>query len=262
MSNINGYDNEYEFVKYLNGKKIKELDIRTQEIIYSIFYGINKNDTIKCWRNHLPQKSDILIKIKDYIRGISIKKGSKNSVHVERISDFIEFLKENNVPQEIIDKYLYFHFADGTKNGTGKIRISTEEYKKNHQGDIDEINTYFNKSNIIEKAADRFVLKGNNSNYYISGIIYGEVDDYLWISKENIKQIMLSKKDEYSTGIHFGPLSVQPKARCLNYNSKYIKDRYQVQIKWFELFDNIIESMNNEVLEKVKMQEQIDKILD
>ena len=26
MYNINGFDNEYEFVKYLNGKKISELN--------------------------------------------------------------------------------------------------------------------------------------------------------------------------------------------------------------------------------------------
>ena len=137
MSKINGFDNEFEFVKYLNGKMVGELDIVFMEIINTLFYDINNDSVIKCWRNYFPQKSDIFIKIGKAIRGISIKKGSKNSVHVERISDFVIFLKENDIPQEIIDKYLYYHFVDGTKNGSGKKRISMVEYKKNHQEFID-----------------------------------------------------------------------------------------------------------------------------
>ena len=259
---INGFDNEYEFVKYLNGKRVCDLDFSFKEIVYSMFYNIGNDDIIKCWRNHLLQKSDILIRIGNAIRGISIKKGCKNSVHVERISDFVYFLKENNVPNCIIDKYLFYHFADGTKNGSGKVRVSSLEYKKNHQSDIDEINRYFNQKDFLERAIDRFVLKGNNSDYYISGIIYGEVNDFLWISSDDIKKIILSKKDIYSTGVHFGSLFVQPKNRCLNYNKKYIKDRFLVQIKWFSLFDNIIESMNNNVLKQVELNEKLDYFLD
>ena len=41
------------------------------------------------------KKSDIFIKINSKIKGISIKKGMKNSVHVERISDFIHKSKKN-----------------------------------------------------------------------------------------------------------------------------------------------------------------------
>ena len=41
----------------------------------------------------------------------------------------------------------------------------------------------------------------------------------------------------------FSVLTVQPKNRCLNYNSKYEKDRFCIQIKLYNLFDNIIENM-------------------
>ena len=43
-------------------------------------------------------------------------------------------------------------------------------------------------------------------------------------------------------------MTVQPKNRCLNYNTKYKKDRYCIQIKWYNLFDDIIENMNNKVI--------------
>ena len=41
--------------------------------------------------------------------------------------------------------------------------------------------------------------------------------------KEEIINIILSKKDVYSTGVHFGSLSIQPMDRCLNHNETYEK---------------------------------------
>ena len=75
MSNISGEDNEFSFVKYLNGKKVGELNPLFRDLIDSLFY-CKEDDIIKCWRNHFPQKSDIFIKINGKLKGISIKKGS------------------------------------------------------------------------------------------------------------------------------------------------------------------------------------------
>ena len=238
---VNGIENEYNFVLLFNNKKVCELDPISSDLIHHIFNIKNEESIIKCWRNHLPQKSDILIKIENHMRGISIKKGIKNSVHVEGISHFVEFLKEENIPNDIINEYLLFHFADGTTNGTGKIRISTEDYKIHNQDKIDKINVYFNNPQFIKKAINRFIIRGNNSDYPINALIYGEPDDYIWIDTFEIKNIILSYYDNQSSGIHIGSLQVQPKNRCLNYNYKYIKDRFCVQIKWYNLFDNYME---------------------
>lgn len=247
MSEINGKNNEYEFVRYLNGKKVNELNPMFRALIDKIFYNINETSLISCWMNHLKQKSDIFIRIDEVMKGISIKKGAKNSVHVERISDFIHFLIENKVEKEIVEEYLKYHYADGTINGSGNKRLSIEEYKKFNQDKIDKINDVFNNTELVSKAIDRFVIKGTNSEYCIDALIYGEVDDFLWITKEDIKKIILSKRCVYSTAIHFGSLTCQPKNRCLNYNSKYEKDRFCIQIKWYSLFDDIIKSMNNNI---------------
>ena len=96
-----------------------------------------------------------------------------------------------------------YHFGDGTINGTGKNRISAQEYRKKHQKDIDEINEYFNKYDILDKAIERFVIKCNNSKYYIDAIIHGEVDDFFWLTTNEIKNIIMSKKNSYSSAIHF-----------------------------------------------------------
>lgn len=251
MSNINGFDNEFEFVKYLNNKKIEELNPMFKGLIDELFPYECETSVIKCWRNHYKQKSDIFIKVNGVMKGISIKKGIKNSIHVERISDFIHFLIENKIDRNIVIEYLKYHYADGSTNGKGVTRLSAEEYKKENQSSIDKINQAFNDEKILKKAIDRFVIKGNNSNYYIDALICGEVDDFVWATRDDIRTMILSKKDVYSSAVHFGPMTCQPKNRCLNYNSKYENDRFCVQLKWYNLFDDILENMNNKVMKRV-----------
>ena len=241
LSDINGYANEFEFVKYLNGKRINELNPMFYDLIITLFPGYDENSIIKSWRNHYRQKSDILIKINNTIKGISIKKGIKNSVHTEPISEFIHFLIENHINKDIVIKYLKYHYADGSTNGKGSKRLSAEEYKKDNQKDIDEINKEFNKQVLLFKVVDRFIIRGTNSKYSISALIYGEVDDFIWITTKDIRKIILAKKNIYSTAVHFGPLTCQPKSRVLNYDKTQEKNRYCIQVKWYNLFDDIIE---------------------
>lgn len=217
-----------------------------------MFGYLNDKFVINAWKNHLPQKADIFIKINDVKKGISIKKGIKNSVHVEGISEFIHFLIENKVNKDIIIEYLKYHYADGSTNGKGENRVSISEYKLINQEKIDEINKVFNSEKLLLAAINRFILKGNNSDYYIDAIIYGEVDDFLWVMKRDVRKIILSKKDEYSTSVHFGPLTCQPLARNLTYNPGLEKRRFCVQIKWYNLCDNIIENKNNKLVNLIK----------
>ena len=250
MSKITGKNNEFEFVKYLNGKRISELNPMFRDLIDELFPNQQPNSIIKSWKNHYKEKSDIFIKINGKMKGISIKKGYKNSVHVERISDFIHFLIENNIDREIVIEYLKYHYADGSTNGKGIKRLSVEEYKKDNQSKIDKINKVLNDEKIIKKAINRFVTRGKNTDYFISAIIYGEVNDFIWATKEQIEEIILSKKDVYSSAVHFGALTCQPKNRCLNYNPLYEKDRFCVQIKWYNIFDDIIEYLSKKSVDK------------
>lgn len=237
---MNGLDNEYEFVKYLNGKKVKDLDTRFKDLIFNLFNNIDENIVLKCWRNHYKQKTDIFIKANGIMRGISIKIGSRNSVHVEGISYFTDFLYENNIPIHIINKYRKYHFGDGTLNGKGEKRQTVEEYKSMHADDITLINKWFNDEKIIKLAIERFILKGNNSDFAIDAIICGSINDFVWLSRADIYKVILAQKNLESSAVHFGSLIVQPKTRCLNYNPKYEKDRFCVQIKWYSLYEDII----------------------
>lgn len=245
---ITGIKNEIEFVTYLNNRKFCKLNPMFSEFIKRLYDNVEDNDTIKCYKNNTPQKTDIFIEINSVKKRISIKKGVRNSVHAEILSDFISFLIRNGVNKEVINEYLKYHYADGSTNGKGKNRRSCKEYKKENQEKIDMINECFSDSNLIKKVVQRFVIKGNNSNYEIDALIYGVVEDFLWITKDDIYKIILKHKKIYSTGVHFGSLYCQPLDRCLNQNPLYENRRYYVQIKWYHLSDDIIETMNDNVM--------------
>lgn len=241
--NISGFKNEREFYEYLNRKKVKELNPIFRDLFDTLYGNLTGEEIISATINYTRQKSDLYIKIKGITKGISVKKGVKNSVHIEKIEEFIKFLENNNIPQEIIEEVLKYHYADGTIDGTGRKRISSSQYKEKHQDKLDLINQYFSKENIVRNAIDRFVLIGNNSHEPIDAIIYGVLEDFVWITKDEIINIIVDHKDIQRKGLSFGSLFYQPMNRCLNYNSKYEYARNYIQIKWYHLSDDIIEVM-------------------
>ena len=152
---------------------------------------------------------------------------------------------ENNIPRELVIEFLKYHYADGSTNGSGKIRLTSLEYKVNHQDEIDKINKFLNQDDFLIKSIDRFVVKGRNSKESIDTIIYGTINDFLWIKTKDVYNILLKHKEDYSTGIHFSNLFYQPLDRCINRNPRYESRRYISQIKWYSLFDDILENMND-----------------
>ena len=240
----NGFQNEEDFVALLNAKKLKDLPFQMQLFITDIFQNVNNNSIIKSFKNNELQKYDIFIKISNKIKRISIKKGVKNSVHTEPITEMIHFLIMNHMPKNLVINFLKYHYADGSTNGKGSNRITILEYKKNHQKEIDEINEFINQKNFLYKAIDRFITKGRNSKYKIDAIIYGVPEDFIWIKRNDIYNILLEKRKEYSTSIHFSCLTYQPLDRNLVMNKKYEKKRFISQLKWYNISDDIIENMN------------------
>ncbi len=243
--NISGYKNEYEFIDYLNLRKVKFLNPMFKDFIEKLFKNIKEDDYIYCSKICDNCKGDIKIKINDEVKIISIKKGVKNSVHLEPLESFVDFLKYYGVTNEIINNYLEYHYADGTTDGKGEKRLDAKEFKINNQEKIDEFNKNINNKFLLHRACYRFVFKGIHGQDEIDAIIFGVVDDFIWATKQEIEEVILSKINEYSTGPHFGPLSIQPWNRCINRNPKYERCRNYIQIKWYNLADDIIYIMSH-----------------
>lgn len=250
-SSKNGFQNEMQFVKKLNNKKLKEIEYDLRLFIEDLYPKVDENDTIKCFKNKELQKGDIFISINDVVMSVSIKKGVKNSVHTEPISEFIHFLIENKMPRDMVINFLKYHYADGTTNGKGKNRMTVEEYKVKNQDSIDEINKFINHKEILVKAIDRFVLLGRNSDKKIDAVLYGVPGDFIWIKSQDVYKILLKQKDKYSTSIHFSSLVYQPLNRCINGNPKYEKYRFISQLKWYNISDDVIENMNDNCMNKI-----------
>ena len=244
MINNNGYLNELQFVDNLNGKAVKELNILYCDMITKLFTDVKSDDVIEAWKNPFLQKTDIYIVIGDVKKRISIKSGYKNSIHVESVEDFTKFLMINGVEREYIDMYLRYHYADGTLDGSGVTRVSVAEYKTVMQTEIDKLNNRLNKIQLLEKAIYRFILQGKRNVNCIDMLIYGTPDDFIYITKEEIIDLLLKKKGVYSTGVHFASMHCQPLNRCLNHNKKSEYKRHYIQVKWYNIFDDVIEYKN------------------
>lgn len=164
-------------------------------------------------------------------------------MHTEHVSSFINYLKECGMSNDLARKLLLFHYGDGTDNGSGKVRFSTQEYILNHPKDIKELNSFFNNDGFIIKTVERLIIYGNNSKVPIDAIIWGVPNDYMWLTKKEIINVCLKHKGISKNSLAISGIFYQPFNRCLNFNPKYEKYRHYVQFKWYHLSDDIIETM-------------------
>lgn len=242
---LDGYQNEFLFVLEFNNKKIKELNPLLREVIDDLFPKFNDEAIIKSWRNsNSEEKADVFIKINNTIKTISIKKGSKNSMHTEKIDTFTKFLASLHMSKKIIKYYESFHYGFD-KTNSNKI-LCASDYIEQNKEEIRQLNNTLSQVN-VEKIVDRFILKGRNSLYQVDGIISGTPYDFLWINKKEIIEIVKESMSRISNGVHMGCLFIQPLNRCINDNIKYRWCRDYVQIKWYSLFDDIIQYKNKHI---------------
>ena len=212
-----GIQNEYDFVEYFNNKYLYELNDNAQTFLKELFGDvIDNNEKIKSWKNKMMQKTDIFIKYKNYIKNISLKCGNSNSMHSESIEDFKRYLEKLKIPYNTIEKYVSYHYGYA-RDGDGSIdfskSLSSEEYKKIYQEEIDIFNNSINKTRIIVDMIDRFIVRGRNSDYDIDAFVCGKVDEYVWIMKYDLYDLILSKRCLDYTSPHIACLTIGPKKK-------------------------------------------------
>lgn len=243
-----GIQNEYDFIELFNDKSINELDNNSKLFIKDLF-GEELDPSIKfnAWKNRIVQKTDIFIKYNNIIKNISIKCGNSNSIHQESIQNFRLFLEKLRIPYETIKKYVNYHYGY-KKDENGELdfskTLSSEEYKSIYQKELDEFNIEINKTKIIIEMIDRFIIKGRIQEYDVDALVCGRTDDYVWIKKNDIYDLILSKRNNEYTSPHIACLTIGPKKRNLDRNSKNAKDRYIVCIRWNLIKENIIDFKN------------------
>ena len=251
MLRNHGIRNEYLFIQNINNRKFRNLNILLQELVEYLFPDVKNDDIIKCYKNIEYEKGDICIIHENKKKFVSIKMGHGNSVHGESVQKFIKFLKELNLEDSIINEILKYQYADGTVDGSGVKRLSSNEYKENNIESIKVINDALRSERIIKKIVERFIIKGTQKHLNsIDVLVYGTYDNFLFITPNEIYNYIISKINYESSSIHFSNLTFQPQARVLDYDPKKEYMRHWIQIKWYNLEDNIIEILNMRAMKK------------
>jgi len=243
-----GYKNEFEFVNYLNNKKYGQVNFLIKDMLKELYPNIQNHDIIKAYKYGKYAKTDVVINVNGILKGISIKSGIKNSVHVEPIEKFIKYVKNHGFIET--DKLLRYLYSDGTNNNTGKERQSSEQYKLENSSDIFIINQDLKKLKL--SLISRFLIKTDiNYKVNVDLFINGSVNDFIWATTEEVVNY-LSNNDYDSMGVHISSLFLQNWNKNLKYNPKYEYCRNYIQVKWYSMFDDIIEIMcnrNNPIVE-------------
>lgn len=236
-----GYQNEFDFINELNNKKLEHLNPIFQDLIMELYPNAKKNEIVKAEKYSRYAKTDIVITIRNKRKGISIKSGYKNSVHIEPITKFKNFLKLNNIDESTIDKFLRYIYSDGTNNNIGENRLSNVEYIDKCEEDIKELNKKFKE--LKKQLIKRFLIETDvNYRVKVDAFIHGTVNDFIWTTADEV-QAFLEKEEIESTSVHTGKLYIQTWDKNLVRNTKYEHCRNYIQVKWFSMYDDMINIM-------------------
>lgn len=75
--------------------------------------------------------------------------------------------------------------------------------------------------------------------YDIDALISGTTDDYVWIMKYDLYDLVLFKRCLEFTSPHIACMTIEPKKRCIS-SAKNVKDRYLVCVRWNFMKEDII----------------------
>lgn len=92
---------------------------------------------------------------------------------------------------------------------------------------------------------DRFIVRERKFDYDIDDLICGTINNYVWMLKYDIYDLILSKRCLDFTSPHIACMTIGPKKRNLIGNSNNVKDRYIVCIRWNFIKEDIIKFKNS-----------------
>lgn len=238
----NGYENEVQFIECLDNKKYEELNPLMQDLIKCLYPTIKSKDIIYATKYGRYAKTDIVVSVRNKKRGISLKSGYKNSVHIEPIDVFKKFLLKNNISKEVIESLYYCIYSDGTTNNTGAKRVSNAEYIDKHPREIQKLNEVLNL--LRQKLIKRFLIE-TDTKYKVQPAIFvhGNINDFIWATSEEVTDF-LENEVISSKSLHSSKLYIQCWNKNLKKNPKYEYCRNYIQIKWFSMYDDIIAIMS------------------
>lgn len=239
-----GFDNEIIICNYINNKKIYELNNNLKKLVTEIFPNHKESYKINCKIEGGQNKSDLVISINNIEKRISVKKGGGNSVHQEKITEFITFLTDKyNINTDLVDDLKLFVWGDDTTDGTGKKenRLTAIQFKNKNPEIILRISRFMDDHK--KELINRFVVYGSKSNKKPDYVYYGNITKGYWVNTDTVVEKLCNEK---SNGIiPIGKLTFQAWNRAIS-GSKSEKKRGVIQLKWPTIKKDLKSWMKNE----------------
>ncbi len=228
---------EDEFVEALNNKRAGELSHNMKHILREMFGFFKEDDIVKCALVDHYQKPDFYIEFKGEKKYVSLKSGSSTTVAQEGLKQFLAFLREWNLSEEGQKTFLYYHFGDGTLDGSGNKRLDYFELVRRLQTRIVALNKELNANKEFVKAViERCLFKGTwEGNIEADYIYHGDVNYGVVCSKAQILKHVDKRTWEYMDNLHIGPIQFRPHARYINDRIKKEEYRWKVDFWWAKL---------------------------
>lgn len=229
-----GFVNEEKLKEYINSKTYSDYNPNIQKFLFFTFgKNFDSSKTFVAKKKTGQIKPDLSIIHNGIEKCISVKKGSGNSVHQEKIDVFFPYV-ETLIDTNTLNKLKKFHYGDNTINDTGVIRYTAAECKNKYSKEISYLNSKFNHWDKLESFLERFLFIGNVGTLSVDIIYHGTIDDGLWATKDEIKKYI--KNNTFCENVvHFGPLTYQVWGRNEKRKAKHPDRRYVMQIKWGSL---------------------------
>ena len=234
---MTGFDNENQIIEIINSIPFYDLSPALKNVLIKINGGVIPK-IVYAEKIGGRAKPDLSIKLDSNIFYISVKKGTGNSVHQEKLETFIPFVKNLGASIEIINAIKLFIWSDGTIDGSGKIinRKNVKEMASEYPSELKFIQSFFDAHKKI--LIHRFITTGiYNNKDKATRLIYGDVNNICLATIDNVELFLSSQKTNASISV--GKLSFQAWNIVKNGNPNTENRRGQIQLKWGGLRNDI-----------------------
>jgi len=225
---------EKELEQALNNKRYKNLSGNLQTMIKDMFGVVKPRDKIKCEKCEEFIKPDLLIKVKNKSKYVSVKSGGAQTVHQETIDKVIPFLRSIGIENDELRTMCLFHFADGTCDGSGVKRMDNMRVLVWLESKIKVFNQKVNNHpDLIELILERLLFQGVDPNAArVDYIYFGDLDYGITVSRHQIKRHLHTKSYMFLRNLHFGPILFRPHARYAHSEIKNFYNHKKVDFYW------------------------------
>jgi len=228
---------EDEFVFAINGKRAEDLSHNFKHILREIFGPFDGKEIIKSGLVEKLQKPDFYIEYKGIRKYISLKTGRAQTVAEEKLKQFLAFLRDWHLSEESQKTFLYYHFGDGTMDGSGEKRMDYFVLVQKLAKRIAKMNQELNQNKeFVKEVIYRCLFKGTvETNVEADYIYFGDVNYGVVCNKTQIFKHVDRRTWDFMDNPHIGPIQFRPHARYIGAPIKKELSRWKIDFWWANL---------------------------